>query len=97
VKPRGRLIFLCAAGATLFLIVLQFIPFEPTSDDIMEVRQLVEERTSQPILGMEIQNNGEIIVQTGWIKGSLSGEEDDYYFRKIFWRWWVYKRTHSSL
>ena len=97
VKSHQRKILVWSAVFILLLGGYQFIPFEPTSLDLELAKQIVGKRTSQPILGARIEDNSEIVVTTGWAKGTLSGDGDDYYLRKILWRWWVCKKTHWAL
>ena len=93
---RRRKILLYSAACILVLAGSQFIPFDPTGHDLEMARNVVAQRTSQAILGTEIRGDCVIIVKTGWINGTLSGDGDDYYLRKIFWHWWIYKRNHWS-
>jgi muramidase (phage lysozyme) len=96
VKLRNQKILFYGSLLILFLVAYQFIPFEPTSNDLVNARQIIQKRASQPILSTEIGDYGEIIVQTGRYYAPLSGNGEKYHLRKNLGRWWVYKKTPWS-
>ena len=93
-KSRQREILLWSTVFILLLVGYQFIPFETTSRDLDIAKDVVGTRTSQPVLSAKVQGHNTIIVTTGWTEGSLSGDGDDFYLRKILWHWWIFQREH---
>jgi len=97
IKSRQRSILILGLSILLFLVACQFVPFTPNEADVNEAKQVVLRHTSEGVLGIEIQDNGSIVVKTGWIKGSLNGDGNSYWLRRDFGVWWIYKKAHWTI
>lgn len=94
---RRKRLYILTLLFCVILIVVQLLPFTPNDKDVERAKKVVLRHTKEEMVDVKCYPSGRIMIRTGIVSGGLTGDGHDYWMRRIFGFWYIYRIEHWAI